>query len=124
METKVASIIKGNMISVSSSTKPAAALKLLESSNIPMLPVIEDGRLVGIVTGDRLRERAGSGSSVKSIMLHPLFIEKNAGIDHAIKYIMKHKISRVPVVESSIGMRCIGIVTASELLKAKKLMQQ
>lgn len=120
---KIEKIVKGHVVSVSVSTSAKAALKLLEDSNLSLAPVLEDGRLVGIVTSEQLKEKA-NGITVKSVMQKPIFVEKEKSIDYAIKYLLKHRINRVPVVESEIGMRCIGIVTASDLLKAKKLMQQ
>jgi len=56
-------------------------------------------------------------------MHDPLFVEKNKNIDYAIKYIIKNSLDRVPVVNSAIGMEFVGIVTATDLLKAKKLTQ-
>ena len=112
------------MVSVSATTSAKSAMKLLEDSNISLAPVLEDGRLVGIVTHEQLKEKVKDGNTVKSVMQKPLFVGKERSVDYAIKYLIKHKINRVTVVESEIGMMCIGIVTASELLKAKKLMQQ
>ncbi len=121
--TKIGKIAKANPVSVSPSTSARAAMRLLESSNLSLIPVIDDDRLVGIVTEDHLK-KAKDLDSVKVVMHRPLFVEKGKSVDYAIKYIMKHGINRVPIVESGIGMRCIGIVSASELLKAKKSMQK
>jgi CBS domain-containing protein len=110
-------IMNPHLVSVSPATKTKTALKLLEDSNISLIPVISDSRLVGIVKSDDLR---GVQEFVKDAMKEPLFVEQGKSVDYAIKYITGHSIDRVPVVDSSIGMRCTGIVSSSDLLKAKK----
>jgi CBS domain-containing protein len=123
-EIAIENIMESHLVSVSPSTTKKTALKLIEESNISLLPVVEDQRLVGVVTEEQLREKALEDGAIETLMKKPLFLEKGKSIDDAIKYLMKHSISRVPVVESTIGMKCVGIVSASELLKAKKSMQK
>lgn len=115
---KVEEIADKHIVSVSPDTKVTTALKLSENSNLSLLPVLEDGRLIGIVNDYNLKD--ASNDTIKKLMQKPLFVESGKSIDYAIKYIMDHNITRVPVVDSSIGMRCIGTVSATELLKAKK----
>lgn len=116
----VKGLMDTNLVSVAPYAKASTAMKLLENSNLQIVPVMEGERLVGIIDADSLKEKGKESESVRKLMQRPLFVEETSGIDYAIKYIMEHGISRVPVVESSIGMRCTGIVTASALLKAKK----
>jgi CBS domain-containing protein len=122
-KTKVGKIIQSHIVSISPTTKVHSALRLLETSNLSLLPVIDENRLVGIVTGELLRENVEPQIDIGSIMMPPLFVEKEKSVDYAIRYIIRHNIGRVPVVESNIAMKCIGIVTAPALLKAKRQMQ-
>jgi CBS domain-containing protein len=122
--SSVGSIMGRHIVSVTSGTKAATALKAMENSNLSLIPVIDEGRLVGIiqdVLADRMKTPIGT---VKEIMGRPLFVEKRSSVDQVVKYITRHGISRVPVVESAIGMHCVGIVSASQLLKAKKSMRR
>lgn len=118
-QKKVEEIANKYIVSVSPSTNAESAQKLLKDSNLSLVPVIENGKLVGIIT-EELLNKSGENTPIKNIMSKPLFIEKDKDIDYAIKYIMRYGLPRVPVVDSSISMVCIGMVTASELLKAKR----
>lgn len=117
---KVGEIANKYIVSVSSDAMAETAQKLMKDSNLSLVPVLEDGRLVGIVTEELLRE-SGKNTPIKNVMEKPVFVEKDKDIDYAIKYVMRYGLPRVPVVDSSIGMVCIGMVTSSELLKAKKI---
>ena len=123
-KTDVKKIADTRLVSVTSRTKTGTALKILENSNLSIVPVIDDGRLVGILNFESMKEKEKFGGSVKELMDRPLFVESGKSIDYAIRYITRHSLSRVPVVESAIGMHCIGIVSASRLLKAKKSMRK
>lgn len=115
---KISEIMDRLLVSVSAGTKRTAAIRLMEGSNLDALPVLEDGRLVGIVRMEALR--SSSSDSINAAMQKPLFVEMESSIDHGIKYMLARSLSRVPVVDSAIGMRCIGTVSASRLLSAKK----
>lgn len=115
----ISKIVNKQLVSVAPTTKISAALKLIESSNVNLLPVVENGRLVGILNGEKLKASSYSGNILPFID-NPLFVEKSKDADYAIKYMMKHGLSRVPVVESALSMKCIGTISSSELLKIKK----
>lgn len=115
---KISTVMNRQLVCVSPSAKAATILKLIQSSNISFLPVVENGRLVGILNGEKLK--SGTYNSILPFIERPLFVEKDSSIDHAIKYLLKHRLSRVPVVDSALGMKCIGTVSSSELLKSKK----
>lgn len=123
-QSKIESIISRNLVSVTSQTLAATAAKVLENSNLSLIPVIDDERLVGIISEGSAQKLRNSKGKVGPLMEKPLFVEKSKSIDYTIKYITEHAIGRVPVVESQIGMHCIGIVSASQLLKAKKSMRE
>jgi len=106
------------LVSVSPNTSADTALELLKKSNLSIVPVIDKEKLVGTVTHKDL-EKNQSGT-VKKAMLKPFFVEKDSDVENTIRYLMKHGLPRVPVVDSKISMRCIGTVSASELLAAKK----
>ncbi|MGD0729366.1 MAG: CBS domain-containing protein [Candidatus Micrarchaeaceae archaeon] len=114
-EASISNLVNRHLISINSNAKSSAAIKLLTNSNVDMLPVLENGKLVGIFTKD-----SSNNDLVSSSMEKALFVEKNQDIDSTIKYMLKHNISRVPVVDSAISMKCIGTISSSDLLKIKK----
>ena len=112
----ISSIVDTHIVSVEVTAKAQTALKLLNESNLIVLPVVDDGRLVGIVRAEKLK----NADLVSSVMEKPLFLERERSIDYAIKYLLKHGMGRVPAVDSSIGMQCIGTISSTALLNAKK----
>ena len=115
---RVGSVMSRLLVSISAGASRDSALRLMERSNLDMLPVVERGRLVGVVRLESLRLSTAKllGASAQ----RPLYVKKDDEIDYAIKYMLENGLSRVPVVDSSIGMQCIGILSSSQLLKAKK----
>ena len=112
------------------------ARELLEENRINQLAVVEDRRLVGIVTDRDLRdafpsildilrqdlqeERRSFSSpekvSVEMVMTaNPLTLRPDARLAEAIRLLRRERIGAVPIVEDH---RLIGILTRSDLLEA------
>ncbi|MBL7180371.1 MAG: CBS and ACT domain-containing protein [Pseudomonadota bacterium] len=107
------------------------ATTLLKEHGIRMLPVMMGAKLVGIVT-DRDIKRA-SASDATSLGMHEiLYLRSNVKIKHVMtkapitvppdytveetaELLLKHKISGVPVVDSSGEL--VGIITQSDLFR-------
>lgn len=122
---RIEDIMRRNVVTVSPNTPIGEALLLLRANRIRHLPVIEDERLVGIVSDRDLRDALPSRllthdddeivlyKPVDDIMqrqvitAHPLdFIEE------AALQIYEHKIGSLPIVE---GNRLVGMITESDL---------
>jgi acetoin utilization protein AcuB len=99
---------------------------------IGLLPVMEDGKLVGIVT-DRDVKRASPSSAtlldiqqalyhlsrleVGAVMtLHPMTVQPDFTLEETAALFLERKISGVPVVDSS--GEIVGIITKSDVFKA------
>lgn len=107
------------------------AHQLMTENDIRRLPVVKDGRLVGIVTLGDVREAEPSGATSLSIwelnyVLSRLTIEKimtpeprvigqEATIKEASKIMLDYKISGLPVVDND--GRLIGIITESDIFR-------
>jgi acetoin utilization protein AcuB len=104
------------------------ALGLMRRHRFRRLPVVEGGRLVGILTWtDVVRvqppvvgtQRQVPGLSVGVQVRHlmtpsPRVVEPDAPIEHAAALMRRHKIGGLPVVE---GGRLVGIVTESDIFE-------
>jgi acetoin utilization protein AcuB len=101
----------------------AHAWKILQENRIRHLPVVDDGRLVGIVS-DRdlllLGHTQPSGElgfvdrAVGDIMtLRPLTCVPSTSVAEVVRIMTKHKIDALPVVS---GDRIVGLVTSTDLL--------
>jgi CBS domain-containing protein len=110
-------------------TLPEAA-RLMKECRIRRLPVVENGRLVGIVTMGDVREASPSAAtslsiyelnylisrlSVREIMTHdPIAIAPDTSIEAAARLMLEHKIGGLPVVD---GDKVVGIITESDIFR-------
>jgi acetoin utilization protein AcuB len=81
------------------------------------LPVVQDGALVGIVTDRDLRRHVGveKRTRVGAVMTeHPLTVSPVTIVEEAVRMMLTHQISGLPVVEDG---KLIGIITTSDVLR-------
>jgi len=124
---KIKDIMTWNVVTVSSDTPIMEARKIMETHKIRRLPVVDRGKLVGIVTLDRI---VGVGPSpatslsvwemnyllakmkVKEIMQKEVVtIDPEASIEQAIAYAQKNKVGIMPVLENG---KVVGLVTTTD----------
>lgn len=107
------------------------AIKLLKTHNIKMLPVMEKGKLVGIVT-DRDLKRA-SASDATSLEIHellyliskikineimtkkPITVPEDYTVEETAEILLKHNISGVPVIDQYRDV--IGTITQNDIFR-------
>ncbi len=101
-----------------------AALGFMEKRGIRRLPVVEDGKLVGIVTksdllahlGGRKAGRRKSEDTVADLMTRsPLTVTSGDTLETAAQLMLKKKISGLPVIDEG---QVVGILTESDLFRA------
>lgn len=104
------------VITVDPQRSVAEAQALLRKHAVRQLPVVREGRLVGIVTDRDLRAASAAVETVNQVMTgKPMVVGPNAPVDEAARVLRAHKIGALPVVE---GKALIGIITASDVLDA------
>jgi acetoin utilization protein AcuB len=103
------------------------ALALCRERRIRHLPVLEDGRLVGIVSDRDLRSATPAlgdparAEALRKILIHEVMARKVATahpddpIEEAANAMRERKIGCLPVVE---GEALVGIVTSSDVMEA------
>lgn len=103
----------------------------LRQAGIRHMPVVEEGRLVGIVSDRDLpplvfpRPEAGSdldreGDRVSDIMSSDVFsVDPETDVDDVIDLMIEQRIGAVPVVEAD-SLRLVGIVSYIDVLRAAK----
>ncbi|MDA8211442.1 MAG: acetoin utilization AcuB family protein [Clostridia bacterium] len=120
-------IMNKEVVTVSPEMSLWEALNLVKSKGIRHLPVVEEGRLVGIVSDRDLRTASPpflqvenwdimTGTLLKQIMhrdvitVHPL-----ESIDEAARLLYEHRIGCLPVLQQG---TVVGILTQSDILFA------
>jgi acetoin utilization protein AcuB len=121
-----------NVISVDVNDSMHNAMKLMKENKIRMLPVMEEGKLVGIIT-DRDIKRA-SASDATTLEIHeltylmirikvmdimnkkPITVRFDHTLEETAEVLLNNKISGVPVVGDKGGV--VGIITQTDLFRA------
>jgi acetoin utilization protein AcuB len=111
----------------------AAAIRLLKDHRIRRLPVLRQGRLVGIVSDRDLKEASPSKATsldiwelhflleklkIKEVMTpNPITVAPEATIEKVALIMLEKRIGGLPVVEAS-GGALVGIITEDDVFRA------
>ena len=122
-----------NIISVSSDTLVHDAEKIMRDNKIRRLPVVDKGKLVGIITKDKLREVAPSPATslsvwelnyllaklkVKDVMETNLFtVTPDTTVEQTVNEAQKRGIGTMLVVDKDKRDKLVGICTTTDLYK-------
>lgn len=99
----------------------ADALELIRTHNIRHLPVLDGGRVLGVVTDRDLRLALDPGTSATEALIQdimsgsPVMISPDTPIESAAALLSEHRIGCLPVLEDD---ELVGILTRSDLLRA------
>ncbi|MDC4206037.1 MAG: CBS domain-containing protein [Candidatus Manganitrophus sp.] len=115
-------------ISIGPEEPTIKALGLMLDHEIRHLPVVEDDRLVGIIsdrdirqnwriTGGEMKEFGDVDQQIVSDLMsrHPISVREETSIHDAIKRMVEHKIGALPVVD--IDNKLVGIFTEIDALQ-------
>jgi len=94
-----------------------ASLKM-QAGGFRRLPVVSDGKLVGIISERDLREHRGHLEQIKinGIMTeNPITVTPTTTVEEAAQIMLERRVGGLPVVADG---RVVGIVTASDILRA------
>jgi acetoin utilization protein AcuB len=126
---KVVDVMTTHPVTVSLTDTIGLADELMNTNRIRQLPVVEDKRLVGIVTDRDIRsflsgslletpetrERA-LASTVREIMTtEPITVSPDDDLQEAVEIMIDEKIGGIPVVDEPEGL--VGIVNYVDILR-------
>ena len=128
---RVGEWMRKNPIALSADATVGEAWRLMRRNRIRHLPVLDKGRLVGILTDRDLRmalpspasrleplervERWGDVRVWEVMSRVVLTVQPEVGLDQAVDIILRYRIGGLPVVR---GPKLVGIITKSDLLLA------
>jgi CBS domain-containing protein len=129
-QRKVREWMSPNPITITPKTSLGAANRLMKENNIRRLPVVQDGKLVGIVTLGDLREASPSDATSLSIFeIHyllakltvedimtrdPVTVSPDTTVYDAAQLMLENKIGGLPVVEEG---HVVGVITESDIFR-------
>lgn len=98
----------------------ADAAAMMRDLNVGICPVVQDDRLIGVITDRDITVRAiahgldPNTSHVKDFMTpSPIVIEPDVNVEDAAEMMMMHQIRRLPVVDDK--GKLVGIVSLGDL---------
>jgi acetoin utilization protein AcuB len=105
-------------ITVESEDLASRAAHKMQAGGFRRVPVVRDGKLVGIISDRDLREHRGHLEQVKinGIMTeNPITVTPATTVEEAAQIMLERQVGGLPVVADG---RVVGIVTASDILRA------
>jgi CBS domain-containing protein len=114
-----------NPVVISPTDTLAVARGLMDRGKFRALPVLENGKLIGIVTDRDLRKHEGLAGKASDYLQwtqvtaamtrDPITVSQESSALDAARLLLEHKIGGLPVMD---GVDLVGIVTTSDLLRA------
>jgi acetoin utilization protein AcuB len=114
----VAELMTANAVTVEPGDTLEAAHEKMEVGRFRQVPVVDDQRLVGILTDRDMRQHIGqlAHTRVHAVMSrHPFSVHPSTPVREAAHLLRANKIGGLPVVE---GSTLVGIITATDMLRA------
>jgi acetoin utilization protein AcuB len=127
---KIAEVMSRTVVTLTPEQTLRDAVELLRSKHIRHLPVVEDSKLIGIVTDRDVKratpsllsgvdrdeyDRVLDETKIAQIMTRePMTVTPESGLKAAVKTFIDRKVGALPVVS---GGRLVGIVTEIDLLR-------
>jgi len=127
---RIKDVMTKNPITIDSETLVLDAQKIMKENNIRRLPIVDKGKLVGIITQHDLLEASPSPATslsihelnyllakmkVKEIMKkNPVTITPDTPFEEALRIGQEKKIGSFPVVDNG---KLVGIVTESDIVR-------
>ncbi len=126
---KVADYMTPNPVTISPSNSLRTAMQMMESGGFRRLPVVEGGKLVGIITDRDIRLAVNSPLVLRDkwydsyLLDHvgveacmtpdPVTVSPSTPLVEAARILRERKFSGLPVID---GSRVVGIITVTDML--------
>ena len=115
---QIANWMTRNPVCITRQDTLARAKELMDAGRFRRLPVIDNDKLVGIITERDLRQHWDYLDSTKvdaAMTPDPVTIAPRATAEDMARLLLQHKIGGLPVVENG---KLVGLVSTSDLLRA------
>jgi CBS domain-containing protein len=117
----IGGMIRKHVVGVAKTASVATALTLMRNANVSIIPVLDDGRLVGVVTRQLALDNSNANLSVRQIMRGPeMCVDEKASVDQVADKMIKEGVGRLPVVNNKHEMLFVGVITSTEIVRQMK----
>lgn len=89
-------------------------LEICKERHISGVPVLKEGKVVGVVTRQDLLKKSSEGQIALLMSRNPIAISPDVGIAEAAEVILANKIRRLPVVSEE---KLVGILSVADITK-------
>jgi acetoin utilization protein AcuB len=103
---------------ISSHDSLQTAATMMKRDGYRRIPVVDDDKLVGIISDRDIRAHAGYLDSTKitaAMTSDPKTVTPKMSVEDAARLMISHKIGGLPVMEDG---KLVGIITTTDVLKA------
>jgi CBS domain-containing protein len=121
MGTSIKEVMTSQVKACEPNTTVADAAKVMAKEDVGPVPIVEEGRLIGIVTDRDIvvrvvaEGRDPSSTTVGEIASRDLVtVSPDDELDAALKQLAQNQVRRIPVVE---GDRLVGIVAQADIAR-------
>jgi CBS domain-containing protein len=119
-ERTVRDVMVTDVVSIEPSASLTDAARVMEEANVGMLPVVQDGKLLGVITDRDIVVRAvaqeadpASTAVGDCISINAIVAEPDWSTDRALQTMAQAQVGRLPVLDDD--EKLIGVVTLSSM---------
>jgi len=122
MGKSVQDVMTSNPTGIDAGSSVVEAARIMKQEDVGIVPIVEDGRLVGTVTDRDIAVRVvAEGKDPQSVSVRELAstdlvtIDPQQDLDEALRLMASHQVRRLPVVEKD--GRLVGIVAQADVAR-------
>lgn len=120
--SRISTLMSHNPLTIALKSSVSDAAKIMRQARVSSVLVIDNNKLVGILTDRDLRNRVLAESLDGSLPVHqamtanPISIEQNTLVFEAMLLMSEHNIHHLPVVKEEAA---VGVVTSTDILRGQ-----
>lgn len=114
-------LIERNVLTVAPGTSVSQVQQLMDTHGISGVPVVEENRVIGIVSRRDIRAIAAEHGSerIREYMTEePITADEHITLESALETMYTNKVERLPVVDADGGL--VGIITMRDVLEKRQ----
>jgi CBS domain-containing protein len=122
MDQRIREIMTSNPSTIAPEKPVAEAARVMKQEDAGVVPVTENGRLIGMVTDRDIAIRVVAegkdpqSTTVREVASTDLVtVDPQQGLDEALRLMAQHKVRRLPVVEED--GRLVGVVAQADVAR-------